>query len=285
VTPTSEFCNFLVPDLGLGRISNRASHACFRWMTWPLHRAARRWRRRAFGTSGGANGTSLTVLNSFSPHVLPRPLDWPEWAVVTGFFFLPLPVGWSPPFDLLRFLESGPPPLYIGFGSMSRNPERATRIALEAIARSGLRAVMATGWGGLRPSDVPADVHVLDSVPHAWLFPRVTAVVHHGGAGTVAAGLRAGKPTVCCPFFGDQTFWSDIVHRLGVGPRPVPQQALSAERLAAAILQATSDVGMRIRAERLGQQISQEDGVGRAVRIIESRLARAGHRHATAVRR
>jgi UDP:flavonoid glycosyltransferase YjiC (YdhE family) len=173
------------------------------------------------------------------------------------------------------FLQSGPPPVYIGFGSMAgRDPERRAEIALEALKRSGQRGVLLTGWGGLQPRDLPDDVYAVDSVPHDWLFPQMAAVVHHGGAGTTAAGLRAGTPTVIVPFFGDQPFWGRRVAELGVGPAPIPQKQLSVERLAAAIRTAAGDPAMRARAQELGRRIRQEDGVARAVEVFHAEMER-----------
>jgi UDP:flavonoid glycosyltransferase YjiC (YdhE family) len=134
---------------------------------------------------------------------------------------------------------------------------------------SGQRAILLSGWGGLRPEDLPDSVLVLDSVPHTWLFPRVAAVVHHGGAGTTAAGLRAGVPTIIIPFFGDQPFWGARIAELGVGPRPVPRKRLTAERLAQAIRDTVASEEMRQRASKLGESIRSEDGVATAVEIIQ----------------
>jgi sterol 3beta-glucosyltransferase len=128
--------------------------------------------------------------------------------------------------------------------------------------------VLATGWGGLDPGAVPESVFVLGSAPHAWLFPRVAAVVHHGGAGTTAEGLRAGRPTVICPFFGDQPFWGARVHALGAGPAPLPQKRLTAETLAAAIRTAVGDEAIRRSAEALGERLRAESGVANAVEAI-----------------
>src|SRR5690606_32543398 len=131
------------------------------------------------------------------------------------------------------------------------------------------RGVLATGWGGLASTQVPDNVFVLDAAPHDWLFPRMAAVVHHGGAGTTGAGLRAGVPSVICPFFGDQPFWGRRVASLGVGPEPIGQKRLTAERLAAALRTVTGDAGMRERAAALGSKIRAEDGIGRAIAAIE----------------
>jgi sterol 3beta-glucosyltransferase len=172
---------------------------------------------------------------------------------------------------LQAFLNAGEAPVYVGFGSMiAESPEVTTRTVIEAFQRSGQRGVIASGWGGLRPSDLPDSIYLLKEAPHEWLFPRMSAVVHHGGAGTAAAGLRAGKPTVICPFIADQPFWGKRVEALGVGTAPIPQKQLTAEKLAAAIRTAATDQGMRQRAAALGQQLQAEDGVGNALKVIQS---------------
>jgi sterol 3beta-glucosyltransferase len=147
-----------------------------------------------------------------------------------------------------------------------------TEMVLKALARSRQRGILLTGWGGLSNIDLPGDVFKIDAVPHDWLFPQVAAVVHHGGSGTTGAGLRAGIPTVIIPFFGDQPFWGHRVYELGVGPRPIPRKQMSVERLAEAISTAASDANMRMRAAALGERIRAEDGLARAVAILERYL-------------
>lgn len=211
----------------------------------------------------------MPVLYGFSRHVLPKPPDWAPWHHVTGYWFLKRPGHWQPPPALVDFLESGPPPVYVGFGSMTgRDPERIASITLEALARAGQRGVLATGWGGLRLGDLPRDVFTIDAVPHDWLLPHMAAVVHHGGSGTTAAGLRAGAPSILVPFGGDQYLWGRRVHALGVGPAPIVRPALTAERLAAGLRRATGDAEMRARAAALGECLRAEDGVARAVAVL-----------------
>ena len=154
-----------------------------------------------------------------------------------------------------------------------RNPEQRAEIALKALERSGQRGILLTGWGGLQPGDLPDSVLAVDSVPHDWLFPQMAAVVHHGGAGTTAAGLRAGTPTIVVPFFGDQPFWGRRIADLGVGPAPIPQKHFSVERLAAAIRTATTDQAMRTQTRQLSQRIRQEDGIARAVEVFHTQVA------------
>ncbi len=159
--------------------------------------------------------------------------------------------------------------MYIGFGSMTgRDPAELARIALEGARAAGQRAILSTGWGGIGEVAAGDDVHVLVEAPHDWLFPRVSAVVHHGGAGTTATGLRVGRPTVVCSFFGDQPYWGQRVARLGVGPKPIARGSLSAGRLADRIRSAVTDEGIRTRAAALGEKLRAEDGVARAVERV-----------------
>ncbi len=210
------------------------------------------------------------ILYGYSPSVIPKPPDWGDNVHVTGYWFLDTDDDWTPPPDLLAFLEAGPPPVYVGFGSMSsRNPEETGRIVLDALERSGQRAVVLAGWGGLQMTNVPDTVFRLESVPFSWLFPRVSAVVHHGGAGTTSAGLKAGVPSIIVPFFGDQPFWGKHVAELGAGPTPIPRRKLTAARLADAIHQAVTDRTMRTSAADLGARIHAEDGVTEAVSVIQ----------------
>jgi UDP:flavonoid glycosyltransferase YjiC (YdhE family) len=211
----------------------------------------------------------LPILYGFSPSVIAKPSDWDENTHVTGYWFLDAPDDWIPSSKLANFLDAGSPPVYIGFGSMShRNPVETADLVLEALRRSHQRAILLSGWGSLQGSDLPDTVFMIDSVPHAWLFPRMAAVVHHGGAGTTAAGLRAGVPSVIVPFFGDQPFWGQRIADLGVGPDPIPRNKLTVERLARAIQIAVSDKDIHQRAAWLGEQIQAEDGNAHAVKII-----------------
>ncbi len=214
--------------------------------------------------------TDLPAVYGFSPQVVPPPPEWGPLRRITGYWTLPPAPGWTPPADLSDFLAAGPPPVCIGFGSMSsRDPEQLTDLIVDAVRRAGVRAVLLSGWGGLadRAGD---DVLVTDQAPHDWLFPRTAAVVHHGGAGTTGASLAAGVPTVVVPFGVDQPFWASRVAALGVGPAPIPRRRLTAENLAAALVAGTTDAVMVRRAADLGARIRAEDGVGDAVRHLGS---------------
>jgi UDP:flavonoid glycosyltransferase YjiC (YdhE family) len=237
------------------------------------------WRRDVLGMPPARgeellNGRPVTTLYAYSEAVVPRPDDWDESSVVTGYWFLDAPAGWQPDPALVSFIENGPPPVYVGFGSMSMFGAAATTDAiLEAITLAGQRAVLTNGESMLAADPLPGEVFVAGAVPHDWLFPRMAAVVHHGGAGTTGAALRAGKPTVICPFVGDQAFWGRRVAALGVGPSPVPFRKLTAGLLAGAIQRAVTDVEMQRQAASLGETIRAEDGIGRAVAVIANQLS------------
>jgi UDP:flavonoid glycosyltransferase YjiC (YdhE family) len=213
------------------------------------------------------------MLSAYSSAIIPHPEDWSDSVHVTGYLFLDAQPDWQPSKELAAFLEAGDPPVCIGFGSMSgRKAQALAGIILEAIGSSGQRGLLLTGWGGLQVDRAPENVFVLESAPHSWLFPRMAAVVHHGGAGTTAEGLRAGVPNVIVPFIFDQYFWGARVKALGLGPEPIPQKKLTAERLAQAIRAAVTDPAMRRRAQACGLAIRAEDGSGNALKVIRQYL-------------
>lgn len=277
ISPTRAFASPLTPSLPFGSVLNKLSFRMMRQMIWQSTRVADVHTRRELKmpkASWWGPFRSLEerpVLYGYSPHVIPRPDDWNTRPVVTGYWFLNAASDWTPPDDLVEFLKAGTPPVYIGFGSMSnRKPEEVSELALRALALSGQRGVLASGWGGLSPADLPPSVHMIASAPHTWLFPQMSAVVHHGGAGTTAAGFQSGVPSIIIPFMGDQAFWGQRAAQLGVGPAPIPRRRLTAEKLAEAIRQAVTDPLMLQRAAELGAKIRSEDGVGQAVAQIQS---------------
>jgi len=274
---TAAFPSPLLPAPPRVAALNRLSHQFVEQALWQMARPVMNGARRKLGLRPwplAAPGTPAIragqpTLYAYSPLVVPRPPDWPSSIAVTGFWFLEAPAAWAPPPALRDFLAAGEPPVYIGFGSMnSRDPERTTELVLRALDLSGRRGLLLTGWGGLAAGLAAANIHVVDSAPHDWLFPRMGAVVHHGGSGTTAAGLRAGVPSVVVPFFADQPFWAARVAGLGAGPAPLPRRALTADRLARALEAAAAPAVVR-RAAHVGAAIRAEDGVGRAVALIE----------------
>lgn len=280
---TRAFPSMYAPaGLHLGGAYNWLTHYLVDRLLWgTFHRPVNRWRQETLHLpplSTAApyrqlNGWPLPFLYGYSPAVIPKPPDWPAWLYVTGYWFLDRNPGWQPPANLVDFLAAGPPPIYVGFGSMI-NHEQDTLVerAVAALTRTGQRGILLTGWGGRCNLRLPDQVFEIESIPHDWLFLRVAAVVHHGGSGTTAAGLRAGVPSLVIPFFGDQPFWGQRVADLGVGPPFIPLKRLTVKRLAAALRAMTTDTAMQTRAAALGRAIRAEDGVTRAVEIFHQHL-------------
>ena len=279
-TPTAAFPGALFPQsVGkLGGPVNRFSHHLVRQVMWQGFRSADNAARQQvlglppapfFGPYRSPSMRGQPVLCGVSPSVIPKPADWDENVHMTGYWFLDAEDDWTPSPALADFLAAGPPPVAIGFGSMSnRNPEAMTRLIVGAVEQSGQRAVLLSGWQGLAMTDLSDSILMIESAPHAWLFPRVAATVHHGGAGTTAAALRAGMPSLVVPFFGDQPFWGQRIADLGVGPVPIPRKRLTLDNLAQAIDRMATDEGMRRRAAEMGAKIRAEDGVARVVELL-----------------
>lgn len=210
----------------------------------------------------------------WSNSLIPKPGDWGSHINITGFSFLSLANSYTPPEDLTAFLEAGPPPIYIGFGSIVvDDPDGLTRLLLEAVSKAGVRALISKGWSKVGGDDVPDNVHFIGNCPHDWLFQRVSAVVHHGGAGTTAAGIAWGCPTVVVPFFGDQPFWGQMIARAGAGPEPVSFTAMTADSLAESITFALKPE-VKSGAQKMAESIAQEDGSEDATKVFLERLAR-----------
>ncbi|NER84842.1 MAG: glycosyltransferase family 1 protein, partial [Leptolyngbya sp. SIO1D8] len=238
------------------------------WRVETLHLPA--WQRNPLGNEGWQR---VSILYGYSPTVIPKPANWAEHLHVTGYWFLESLPDFSPPLELIHFLEAGEPPIYIGFDSMTdRHPEFMAETAITALTQTRQRGILLTGWGGISHTDLPDSIFKLDSVPHSWLFPKMTDIVHHGGAGTTAAALRAGVPNIIIPFIADQPFWGHRIAQLGVGPQPIPKKKLTVERLATAIQTAVEDKAMKQRAKVLGRKIRSENGVAEAVKAFHQLL-------------
>jgi UDP:flavonoid glycosyltransferase YjiC (YdhE family) len=273
-TPTAAFPSPILSLATLGPL-NRASHALAARAAGLLFAGEiRAWRAAwpALAAPRPGAGGPCGTLYAYSPQVVPVPADWGSEVLVSGYWFLDSE-GWAPPPALAAFLAAGEMPVYVGFGSMpGLEPRRMLAMVVEALARLGKRGVLASGGGALAAERVPGHVCLIAEAPHDWLFPRVAATVHHGGAGTTGASLRAGRPAAICPFIGDQPFWGRRVAALGAGPRPLDRDALTAEGLAAAI-RAMDEPGMRGRAAALGEAIRAERGMLAAARFIEAAVA------------
>ncbi|EGX91572.1 UDP-glucose,sterol transferase, putative [Cordyceps militaris CM01] len=209
----------------------------------------------------------------WSKSLIPKPKDWGNYINITGFSFLPLASSYTPPDDLTAFLAAGPAPIYIGFGSIVvKNPAELSKLLFAAVKKAGVRAIISKGWSKVGGDDVPDNIYLIGNCPHDWLFQHVSAVVHHGGAGTTAAGIAAGRPTVVVPFFGDQAFWGRMVARAGAGPEPVPFTEMTVDSLAKSITTALTD-DVQKGAQEMAKTIAAENGAEDTVTDFLERLA------------
>lgn len=279
--PTSAFPSVALPDLPLGGAYRRATHALntavFRYGGRLLYR---RIRASAPGLpdlapwpfSDTARGTT-PILFAYSRHVLPRPAEWPPYAHVTGFWQLPPSPGWEPAPALVRFLDSGPPPVYFGPGSVrTERVQDLLRMVITSVRSFGQRLLL-----GVAPQAVEGewrgdDVYSEEGSPHAWLFPRMRYILHHGGAGTTGSAAAAGVPSSAIPFYADQSFWARRLQDLGVGPAAPPGRRLTRRRLEAMLRELLTNPNYRRRAGSLGELIGREGGLDSAVQVIEGRL-------------
>ncbi|CAF0801884.1 unnamed protein product [Adineta ricciae] len=206
----------------------------------------------------------------WSPSLVPKPSDWPTHIDVSGFFFLNLATNYKPPDDLLRFLKKDPPPIYIGFGSITgHDSARILHVVLDALEQTGYRALL-SGFD-VDKNKLSDNILKIDNCPHDWLFQHVSAVCHHGGAGTTAAGLRAGKPTIIVPFFGDQFFWGNMVSKSGAGPVPAPGKTVTAKQLADSF-KFVHDPAVQEAAQKISANFQRENGCEVAVRSFHAHL-------------
>ncbi|KAK5121275.1 hypothetical protein LTR85_005441 [Meristemomyces frigidus] len=252
-------------------LTNYMSYALIDMLTWQgLGDVINRFRQKSLGLEpislvwapGMLQRLKIPHTYCWSPALIPKPKDWGQHISVSGFYFLNLASNYRPAPDLQAFLDAGLPPVYIGFGSIVLDdPNGMTKLIFEAVERTGQRALVSKGWGGVGADElgIPDSVFMLGNVPHDWLFKHVSCVVHHGGAGTTAAGITAGRPTLVVPFFGDQPFWGAMVARAGAGPEPIPHQQLTAEKLAEGIETCLKPESLE-RAHELADKIASERG-------------------------
>jgi sterol 3beta-glucosyltransferase len=276
--PTRAFASVAIPDTRIGWL-NYFSHWFFSQVFWHGGNAGYYQLRRKSAVGfpkkvfwpfrSSIDRVATPLLLAFSPVVVPCPAEWVAPDIqMTGYFFLDAD-DFQPPPILQNFMAAGAAPVCVTFGSMvNRDAERVTRVILDCLQNVGLRGIFLTGWGGWKPENPPPSTLFIDEAPHDWLFPRCRAIVHHGGAGTTAAGLRAGAASIVVPHTADQPFWGRRVAALGVGPAPIPVLQVSKQNFMAALALVESD-GVRQRAAQIGALIRAEDGIASAVRLIE----------------
>ena len=269
--PTTRYPGALLPGVPrwLGNAGRLASHHLSELAIWgPFRPVMASARKKILGLRGRPRPAAGPVFYAFSRHVVPVPDSDARPRHVTGYWNLAGEPGWQPSPQLHGFLSRPEPVVSIGFGSMaSQDPAALTDLVTGAVRDAGVRAVVLSGWGGL--SNVSSeDIFAASAMPHDWLFPRVAAIVHHGGAGTTGAALQAGVPSIVIPFTMDQPFWASRVRHLAVGPEPIPRARLTRRNLADALRAAVADDAMKRRASELGRLLRSENGVARAVSLF-----------------
>jgi sterol 3beta-glucosyltransferase len=275
-TPTGDYPNVTLPDLKL-RAANRLTHILTQKITWwtsafgyeqVRRRAGLPKRRLYFPFDDDSFRHPTPVLCAWSPSVLPPSSDWKLRVHVTGYLFSNASNSYQPPVALQEFLYESETPICVSFGSMlNRDEERIDNIVCETIRKMGQRGIILSGWSKAHRSS-SKDLLYLESAPHDWLLPRCKMIIHHGGAGTTSAGLRAGIPNIVIPFTADQPFWGNRVYAIGAGPKPIRVKQLSVSNLSDAITQASQN-GIRQRAYAIKQALENEDGVDRSIQWIE----------------
>lgn len=276
--PTNSFTNPILP-YQLPRPLNRPSYVATRLWIRGFVGKTTEWRNTTLGLPdrrGYSNplrnpdGTPATVLNAFSRHILPADIDYPDLIHTTGFWYLPPTSDWSPPAHLSDFLAYEGPTVYVGFGSLAHlAPTQVDELIIEATRLAGVRAVaLSAGRNGHQNGS--GHVLFVDQVPFDWLFPRMSAIVHHGGCGTCGAAMAAGRPQIVCPAESPQRFYGRRMHNSGVAYRPISQPDLTAQSLAKAIRRTVTDRTLAQRAEELGRQVRAEQGAEAAVKILET---------------
>jgi sterol 3beta-glucosyltransferase len=278
IFPTKAF-PFLVIKGNYGPWLNRLSYLPLSMSRMFFLRMINRWRVKTLGLGKGPSfmpidgikgGLGLRLC-AVSPSIVQYPNDGDNGVYTTGYWFLDEGQDWQPDSELLDFIKAGTPPVYIGFGSMpSWEPKKLTKVVIEAVRRAKVRAILAIGWGGLKEIDLPDFMHIINEAPHDALFKHVGAVVHHGGAGTTAAGLRAGLPTLICHSAFDQPYWGRQIYAIGCGPKPQSLKRLKAKRFAKGLIELTRTKSFGIRAAKIARAIEKEDGITTAIELIEA---------------
>ncbi|MFE0555377.1 glycosyltransferase [Paenibacillus sp. NPDC058910] len=281
IAPTGAFTNPILPFTFRNRWINEKSYHLNRLMLLSFKKLMNTWRsetlnlppRSIFSDDLCVNGRDIPVLYGCSPSIMPFDPKWKDRVCMEGFWFLE-DKDWDPPVELESFIESGPPPIIISYSSMPlKHPDRVLEMTMQALQRTGQRGIIVVGWSGMQASgDGAENILCIQEAPHAWLFPRAAGVIHHGGAGTTAAVLKAGKPMTISPFNADQPFWAKRMYELGVSTKPLPEKSMSVASLVERITELTSDSSLAAHSMALSGKIQEERGIDRTVEFIERRL-------------
>ena len=276
-TSTGEFPAPTFPDLPLGKFYRRLTHQLVTGIFW---RGSRFLYQRIQSKNADLpdltawpfnlnNARQTPILYAFSPLVVPQPRDWGESVSITGYWFLDDHESWSPDQELINFIEEGDPPVIVAFGSSSSlDMDRFYQKIIKALTLTNQRGILVGANPDLQ--GIPSTVFQVDNVPYQWLFKHSIAVIHHGGAGTTGQGLAAGVPNIILPFTSDQPFWARRVFKLEAGPKPLSPKRFTSQQPAEEIERAINDPQMKKNVQKIGAAIREEDGVARAVNLIQS---------------
>lgn len=275
-TPTGDYPNVTLPDLK-SKFLNRLTHEISRSISDSSAKIGFEHVRRRAGLpkrklyspfDKDTLRPSTPILCAWSPSVISPSKEWAANIAVTGYYFSDVDTGYQPASDLQHFLDTGNPPICVSFGSMlNRDAKKIDSIIRESLRLTNNRGIILSGWSEVK-NDSTKEILYIDAVPHQWLLPRCKVIIHHGGAGTTAAGLRAGIPNIVIPFVADQPFWGKRVHAIDAGPIPIPVNKISTEKLTSAIIE-TDKYAIRKHSKDIGQILRNEDGVGFSIDFIE----------------
>lgn len=276
LAPTQELPLIGFPDLKI-RGYRKTTFVVGDAIVWSMfQKVINQWRTLVLGLPriskkeyfGQGGNSQKLILNGFSPTVVNKPMDWGDNIHITGYWF-PEDPDWQPSSELVKFIDTGPKPIFIGFGSMPvKNPAQITQTIVQGLLRLDQRAIIHMGWAGLGDQELPEDIFRIEYAPYGWLFPKMAMVIHHGGSGSTGFALRAGVPSWAVPFGFDQVYWGKRIAALGAGPEPLRIQKLTGEKLISTIKRCMTDQDMLNKAKLVGQVIRNEDGIGEAVNII-----------------
>lgn len=275
---TSAFADARMPVLKLGRLYNKLSYPLVENFFWTaVGSIINEWRlQNGLRPVSGSQNYALRHKNNspkiftYSEHVSARPKDWHENIFISGYCFPETDANWKPSDILLDFLASGSSPVFVGYGSMSfDSAERTTSYIIKAIQDSGQRAIMGTGWGGIKSSDTSDNILILDEfIPYNWIFPKSSAIIHHGGAGTTSLAVKSGAPSIITPMLYDQFFWAHQIHKNGYGSKPIELSKLNTSKLIKNIKDTVNDKDMTSRCKALSVAVENENGLEKCNNII-----------------
>ncbi|HEV7736474.1 MAG TPA: glycosyltransferase [Chlamydiales bacterium] len=274
-------CCLLPPNLPLKKWSNLAGHYVIAQLFWtPFRKIINEWRANNGLTKLGVLAPlsyppfkAVPIVIAASSELIPPAPDWPSNAHVAGFLQLSQS-DWVPSPSLLKYLRSGPPPMYVGFGSLTENcDEKMSDVLIKTLEKLPERVLLCGPFKHINKNSLPPNIEFIESAPHAWLFPQMKAIVHHGGAGTTHAALMAGKPTLAIPFIVDQFHWGEKIHEMNVGPKPLPASQFTEEGFSRSLDELLNILSYALFAKALSEKMQQENSAKKIIQIFHEHCA------------